>query len=78
MITVSTALATTLIILLLFFSTNMDRKYSPRLHAAGKHPFVRLLSGCAIVYAATIDPLVAMLLLLVVFFWIGDIHIMNL
>jgi hypothetical protein len=70
-----TAITVVLLFLLLFFSTNLEKRYAPGLQAAGKHPFVRFAAGLLVVYTATVSPLLAMLALLVVFFWIGDVHI---
>ena len=73
-----TLIAVILIVLLLFFTLNLDRHYTSTLHSAGKHPFIRFLAGAMIVFTATINPLLAMLSLLIVFFWIGDVHIVSL
>lgn len=66
-----------LVALIVFFSLEFDKSYMPALHNAARQPFARFLSGLGVVYLATVDPLLAFLSLIVVFFWIADVNLLS-
>lgn len=66
-----------LVALLLFFSLDFDRHYGSTFHTAARHPFARFLSGVGVVYLATLNPLYAVLGLVIVFFWIADVNLVS-
>ena len=66
-----------LVALIVFFSLEFDKPYMPSVHAAARHPIARLVAGAAVVYLATISPLLATLALVVVFFWIADVNLLS-
>ena len=66
-----------LVALIVFFSLEFDKPYMPAVHAAARHPVARLVAGAAVVYLATISPLLATLALVVVFFWIADVNLLS-
>jgi hypothetical protein len=73
----SSILGVTLVALIVFFSLEFDKAYIPALHNAARHPFVRFLAGLGVVYLANEDPLLAVLALIVVFFWIADVNLLS-
>jgi hypothetical protein len=72
-----TVTAIVLVGLLVVFSLEFDKPYAPALHEAARHPFARLLAGLGVVALATVDPLLAVLGLVVVFFWIADVNLLS-
>jgi hypothetical protein len=74
---IETQLGVLLVALLVFFSLDFDKAYFPALHTAARHPLARLAAGAFVVYLADRDPLLAMLSLIVVFFWIADVNLLS-
>ena len=72
-----TAVGVILIALIVAFSLDFDKAYFPALHTAARHPFARFVAGGAVVYLATVDPLLASMALIVVFFWIADVNLLS-
>jgi hypothetical protein len=70
-------LGVVLVALIVFFSLEFDKSYMPALHNAARHPFARFLAGSAVVYLADKNPLLAVLMLIVVFFWIADVNLLS-
>jgi hypothetical protein len=66
-----------LVALIVFFSLEFDKSYVPALHNAARHPFARFVAGLGVVYLAEVDPLLAVLSLVVVFFWIADVNLLS-
>jgi hypothetical protein len=66
-----------LVALIVFFSLEFDKSYVPALHNAARHPLARFLAGLGVVYAASVNPLLAILSLIVVFFWIADVNLLS-
>lgn len=66
-----------LVALIVFFSLEFDKAYIPALHNGARHPLARFLAGLAVVYLASIDPLLAILSFIVVFFWIADVNLLS-
>ena len=66
-----------LVALIVFFSLEFDKSYVPALHNAARHPFARFVAGLGVVYLAEVDPLLAVLSLIVVFFWIADVNLLS-
>lgn len=72
-----TILAGALIVLLLYFSLDFDKHYSPIFHTASRQPFLRFLAGLGVTLIAAQNPMLAAIALIVVFFWIADIHLLS-
>ena len=72
-----TIVAVLLVVLLLFFSLDFDRHYGQGFHEAARHPFYKFLAGLLVVYIASINPILAVLALVIVFFWIADVHLLS-
>jgi hypothetical protein len=66
-----------LVALIVFFSLEFDKAYLPALHNGARHPLARFLAGLGVVYLAAINPLLAILSLIVVFFWIADVNLLS-
>ena len=66
-----------LVALIVFFSLEFDKSYVPALHNAARHPFARFVAGLGVVYLAEVDPLLAVLSLIVVFLWIADVNLLS-
>jgi len=62
---------------LVYFSLDFDKSYTPLLHNAARHPFARFVAGCVIVYLADSNPMLAILALIVAFFWIADVNLLS-
>jgi Na+/H+ antiporter NhaC len=72
-----TLLTVILMGLLVFFSLDFDRHYAGAVHNAARHPFARLLAGLGVIYLADKNPLLAVIALVVVFFWIADVNLLS-
>jgi hypothetical protein len=70
-------LGAVLVAFLVFFSLEFDKAYIPALHNAARHPLARLLAGLGVVYLADLNPMLAVLSLIVVFFWIADVNLLS-
>lgn len=66
-----------LVALIVFFSLEFDKSYAPALHNAARHPLARFIAGIGVVYLADRDPLLGILSLIVVFFWIADVNLLS-
>jgi hypothetical protein len=73
----NTLVAVVLVSLLVVFSLHFDKPYAPALHEAARHPFARFVAGLGIVALSAHDPLLAVLGLVVVFFWIADVNLLS-
>jgi hypothetical protein len=63
--------------LMVFFSLDFDRHYSLGFDDAARHPFFRFLAGLGVVYLASLNPIYAVLALMIVFFWIADVNLLS-
>jgi hypothetical protein len=63
--------------LIVFFTLDFDKPYISELHNAARHPLLRFLGGLAVVGLAMLNPMLAMLGLIVVFFWIADVNLLS-
>ena len=66
-----------LVAMIVFFSLEFDKSYMPALHNAARHPFARFIAGLGVVYLADLNPLLSVLSLIVVFFWIADVNLLS-
>lgn len=71
------AIGAVLLVLLFAFSLDFDRPYAEVLHNAARHPFFRFLAGLSIALLAALNPVLGLLGLLVVFFWIADVNLLS-
>jgi succinate dehydrogenase hydrophobic anchor subunit len=62
---------------LVYFSLDFDKHYSELFHNAARHPFMRFLAGLCLTLIASHNPVLASVGLIVVFFWIADIHLLS-
>jgi len=62
---------------LVYFSLDFDRHYSDLFHNAARHPFMRFLAGLCISIMSVHNPILASVSLIIVFFWIADIHLLS-
>jgi hypothetical protein len=62
---------------LVYFSLDFDKHYSESFHAASRHPFLRFLAGIFVTLVAAQNPSLAAIALMIVFFWIADIHLLS-
>jgi len=72
-----TSIAVLLVILILYFSLDFDKYYGNGFQEVARHPFYRFLAGLCVLYLASINPILAILALVVVFFWIADVHLLS-
>ena len=72
-----TMLGGILVALIVVFSLDFDKAYLPALHNAARHPLARFAAGLAVVALAEYNPLLSILSLLVVFFWIADVNLLS-
>jgi hypothetical protein len=72
-----TAIGAVLLVLLFAFSLDFDRPYAEVLHNAARHPFYRFLAGMSIALLGALHPVLGLLGLLVVFFWIADVNLLS-
>lgn len=71
------AIGAVLLILLFAFSLDFDRPYAELLHNAARHPFFRFLAGLSVALLGALNPVLGLLGLLVVFFWIADVNLLS-
>jgi len=62
---------------LVYFSLDFDKHYNELFHNAARHPFMRFIAGMAIAAMSLHNPLLSAIALIVVFFWIADIHLLS-
>lgn len=72
-----TILTAVLVTLVIMFSLRFDRPYGSTLHSAARHPLARFIAGLTVVGLAAYDPMLGVLALLVVFFWIADVNLLS-
>lgn len=72
-----TTLALLFVGILIYFSLDFDKPYNELFHNAARHPFMRFLAGLAIAAISVHNPMLASVALIVVFFWIADIHLLS-
>ena len=60
-----------------FVSLRFELPYGYGLDVAARHPAARYLAGAAVVALSLRHPVLAALALIVVFFWIGDVHLLS-
>ena len=74
---IETCVTAGLLVLVLFFSLDFDRHYSFGIHELALNPFARFVAGLLVAYLSTYNVVVGGLALLVVFFWIADVHLLS-
>ena len=74
---INTSISVGLIALLLFFSLDFDKHYSFGTDELALNPFARFIAGITVTYLSTFNPTIGALALLVVFFWIADVHLLS-
>jgi len=72
-----TILGVALVGFLLFISLDFHKYYAPYIHDSARHPFIRFLAGLGIALLATLNPIHSVLALMIVFFWIADVHLLS-
>jgi hypothetical protein len=72
-----TVLTVVLVGLAVYFSLDFDKVYGSGFHEAARHPFARFLAGLLVAYIASENPKLAVIALLVVFFWIADVNLLS-
>lgn len=72
-----TFLAVGLTALLVYFSTDFSKHYGSGIHDAARNPLMRFLAGACVVGLAHVNPSLAILALIIVFFWIADVHLLS-
>jgi hypothetical protein len=72
-----TVLTVALIGCVVYFSLDFDKIYGNGFHDAARHPFARFLAGLCVLYLAEENPKLAILALLIVFFWIADVNLLS-
>jgi preprotein translocase subunit SecF len=60
-----------------FVSLRFELPYGYGLEVAARHPGARFVAGAAVVALSLRHPVLAALALVVVFFWIGDVHLLS-
>lgn len=66
-----------LIVCLLTFSLHIDVPYYDKVRQAAYNPFMRLVAILSAVLLAALNPILGVLGALLVFFWIGDVHLLS-
>lgn len=74
---IQTIVGVILLGLLMFMSLDFDKHYASYLHESARHPFIRFLAGLAIAALATLNPIHSVIALMIVFFWIADVHLLS-
>ena len=62
---------------MVYFSLDFDKHYNELFHNAARHPFMRFIAGMAIAVMSLHNPMLSAIALIVVFFWIADIHLLS-
>lgn len=66
-----------LIGLLIFFSVDFKKHYTKEFQEAARNPFFRFVAGIIIIIVADFNPILAAILLSIVFFWIADVNLLS-
>jgi len=66
-----------LLICIFIFSLDFDRPYTATINKLAHHPAAKLIAGILLVLLAYLDPITAILYLIVIFFWFADIHLVS-
>jgi hypothetical protein len=74
---IQTATSVGLLALLLVFSLDFERHYTFGFHEMAFNPFARFLGGMLVVYISSWNVTVGAVALLIVFFWIADVHLLS-
>ncbi len=77
MLDMDTLVAAILVGIVIFFSLDFDKYYGEGIHDAARHPFARFIAGLLIVFFASYNPVLALLALTAVFFWIADVNLLS-
>lgn len=72
-----TILSIVLVGLFLCFSIDFQKRYSTEFHEAARNPFMRFLAGIFVVYVASVNPVLAVVALSIVFLWIADVQLLS-
>ncbi len=75
--TIDIVLGVILVALLVGFSLEFKKPYAHGIHSAARHPALRFLAGAAVVTLGARHPMLGLLALLVVFFWVADVHLLS-
>jgi len=75
--TVDIVLGVILVALLVGFSLEFKKPYAHGIHSAARHPALRFVAGAAVVALGTRHPALGLLALLVVFFWVAEVHLLS-
>ena len=72
-----TALAIGFVGLFVYFSLDFKKHYASQFHDTARNPFARFLAGVCVVVLSSTNPILAMIALSIVFFWIADVHLLS-
>lgn len=74
---VDAGIALGLILIIVAVSLRFDVHYAYGLEAAARHPAARFVAGVAVVALSLRHPILAVLALVAVFFWIADVDLLS-
>lgn len=75
--TVDAVIAIGLLCIIGFVSLRFEMPYAYGLEAAARHPAARFVAGAVVVGLSLRHPILAVLALIAVFFWIADVHMLS-
>ena len=61
----------------IYFSIDFHKHYSKEFHEASRNPFFRFIGGLIVLYFATINPIIACVMLTGIFLWIADVNLLS-
>lgn len=70
-------LAIGLVGLFVYFSIDFKKHYFSQFQDTARNPIARFFAGLFVVLISSVNPLLAMIALSIVFFWIADVHLLS-
>lgn len=70
-------IAIILIACIILFSLDFEKPYTHKLHELAHHSLTKLIAGLLIVFLADMNPILAILFLIVIFFWFADVNLLS-
>ncbi len=72
-----TAVGVAFVACIVFFSFELQKPYAPWIRRAAHNPAARLIAGAILIVLGYVDPLLAILWLIIVFFWVADVKLLS-
>jgi hypothetical protein len=72
-----TAVGVVFVACIVFFSLDFQKPYAPWIRRAAHNPIARLAAGLILLALGYVEPALAVLWLIIVFFWVADVTLLS-